>query len=281
MPLPNTNSFTEELAVSFEKASPQKPKTLAEAVSDSLLERMPRLSPDLFNKTRVVHPTLTPNQLKRVKEYQDRIMETHNEDSAFGSSCSAEIPRFTLAHVPRQKTITYKNACAVLGSLDINDRISDLRIGLRGSVLNFRSGSNNYMIGSIRLQGRLEWELPFKLDVNVDVPTVPTSFIDLGDEAIGLYSDIVRQMPRNLREKTEYTTPSMGILWAPTDSSLYVSGEIPEPTRSPQPNGDPALVLEIQDSARSYHHVVAVWNIGEELPFRNWIAEYSEGRSKK
>ena len=71
----------------------------------------------------------------------------------------------------------------------------------------------------------------------------------------------------------------MQVLWSPTDESLYATGEIPK-VEPPIPKRDPALILEIQDkdNLRKYRHVVAAWNIDEELPFRNWLAEYSEGR---
>ena len=105
-------------------------------------------------------------------------------------------------------------------------------------------------------------------------------FIELEDEAVSTYYDFLRQAPTELRKTTNLQTPDIGILWAPTDESLFVTGKIPKPKLIPLPRYDPALILDIPDGKNNYKHVVAAWDIGAELPFRNWLAEYSEHGTK-
>ena len=38
----------------------------------------------------------------------------------------------------------------------------------------------------------------------------------------------------------------------------------------------PAILLKTLEEAFDSEHVVATWDIGQEKPFKNWLAEYTE-----
>ncbi len=115
------------------------------------------------------------------------------------------------------------------------------------------------------------WTAPFSLDVCVSVPEVPQAISELGDEALLQYFTVIKRLRTSVKDSAGMQKPAIGVLWAPTDESLYVKGDVPK-----APKNDPALVLDIPGKERNYRHIVAAWNIGEERPFKNWLAEYTE-----
>ncbi len=320
-----TITLVDRLEKAFESPETvqRKPETLAQAVSDSLLGVMPRLSSKLLELQRRVRIKLTDEQKQKIGErcwgkfHSEKTIDTLRElgENAVIQKeeildkvnyrnvrfrCMAKIPSFSYVIHPN-KNIEYKGCASVLlnGKLSIaNTKGKKLWMVLNEGVRHndFSQGSQQYPglnefnldetdkvldfgyfnDGKVTLKINFAWRSPFKLNASADTPDIPESFIELGDEAIAAYYDHVRKAPRNLRRQTSLEPPSLGILWSPTPQSLYVTGKIPK-IEPPKPRGDPSLVLDIPDGDNHYKHVVAVWDIGQELPFRNWLTEYSEG----
>lgn len=288
-----TSTLVQQLEQGFEAVPKGKvePKTLAEFVSNHLMNNgLPRLSPELFKLTRNVDLTLTPEQIKKVDKHYK--LRAGNNSTNPKREFTAKIPRFTLANVPNQKEVVFQAVGRAIYEEDFRFKTEQgrLRISARGDT-GIHWGQEGYdhyerptkSSGLIELECKLKWTSGFKMSVGVKVPAVPKSFISLGDDAIAEYYCALRAAPRKLREKTTLVSPNLEVLWAPTNKSLYVTGTIPTPAPKirPLPRGDPALILDIPDQCRSYKHVVAVWDIGEEIPFRNWLAEYSEGTDRR
>ncbi len=271
-----TTTFIEEIERHIETTQTKRSetKTLAEAVSNELMQNgLPRISPELFELQRQANLTLTPEQIKKIDRHYDLISPGSKKQEP-SRKYFAEIPRFITAYLPDEKEIMFKEYGKILYSSHFNFKsLESISLHANRSLLVMNSS------GRKELEIKINWTPTFCLNVAVQAPIVPESFIDLGDDAIAKYYDTLRQVSPELRRKTTLTSPRLKVLWAPTDETLYCTGEIPEPI-PPRPKGDPALILDIPDGERSYRHVVAVWDIGQELPFRNWLAEYSEGRRK-
>ena len=310
-----TKQFMKSLEEAFETELPQEePQTLTEAVSNSLVPIMPRISPELFNFRREADVKISDNDQIRIisrsffkrgfdtsdKEWEGRMGEYgpgyELSSKNLTIKAKAEIPRFFYGIFP-QEEVTVSNCLDLTFlltkvfpeiaqySLNTIGRYSKKRQGddfdKYSSEFNAR-GIKKEDRGKLSLDFRLQWEAPYKLDVSARVPEIPEGFIELGDEAIAIYYDHARQVPKELRRRTKLETPNIGILWAPTDKSLYCTGtkEIPAPELIPIPKNDPALVLDIPGEDKNYQHVVAAWKIGEEMPFRNWLVEYTEGNTR-
>lgn len=300
-------TLVEKIEESFEPAERKesKPQTLAKAVSDALLPVMPRISNELFELRRRIEIQLTPEQKKEIGEKyfgdwnnsfclkllgkrQRQEEESFWKHEKLPFKCRGTIPSFSYS-LSSEEFVQYDNCASVfLKVRDFNitnkGRYSEEKLAIilgNPRHLDFRDDSifdfGNKKQGLVKLKYSAVWESPFKLNAATKVPEVPETFRELGDEAIATYYDFVRKVPANLRNKTNFQPPQIGVLWAPTPKSFYATGKIPkvEPSR---PKGCPALVLDIPDEEKSYRHVVAAWNIDEELPFRNWLIEYSESR---
>jgi len=267
-----TLTLGEELEKSFEK-KPQRKKanSLAEYVSDELMVSMPRLSPELFEIEREVNVPLAEKQSEKIRRYVAHQLDSRNLASfKIRSSVIASIPKFIYVPVCEDIAIFPKSG-VVFGSAKTEGFNSLLFGGNETTSFSYTDLNN------IKASAQIDWEASFKLDVNVKRPQVPEGFIELGDEAVSEYYQVLRSAPKEMRKKTQLDAPRIGVLWSPEERVLYASGDIPEP-RPEMPVGDPALILDIPDGEKSYRHVVAVWDIGDELPFRNWLAEFSEGR---
>ena len=285
----------------MEVSKTTKPKTLAEAVSNSLIQVMPRISPELFELTREVEVNLSNEQRKKVIEslykrsfdfiyeengtwdegrkrfFSDAEVNVHGKIPLFfyGQSSDERVTFGSLnPEISFKRRIETNNLKVTGFRLDTINKRNDIERILYFNPEKEQVIENDRGEFSINLQGT--WKAPYKLDVCATVPQVPEGFIELGDEAIATYYDFARQAPSDLRKKTSLQPPSIGILWAPTDESLYATGKIPGPSIIPRSRRDPALVLDIPDREKSYRHIVATWDIGEELPFRNWLTEYME-----
>src|SRR3989344_4205070 len=275
------NTLVTELESSFELAEAERPKpqTLAEAVSNSLMPIMPRISPELFDLKRNAKITLTPEQKRSIiSSYLERGCEDSggfcirwvdengnsirsiDDKNILSLECVAKIPSFAYTLHDERNAIYPKSACISTSFahmlFPIKRKDSEVNsLEIKGEFINRRYcdiylffphrhiGKND--IGDLKVVVQVEWKAPYKLDTEVNTPHIPESFVELGDE------------------------------------SLYVTGEVPIPTILPLPKLDPALILDIPHGERRYRHVVAAWNIGEELPFRNWLMEYSEGSAKR
>jgi len=296
-----TLTFVKQLEKKFESpetARQNEPTTLAEHVSNELMTSMPRISPELFEMTRAARIPLSEEQIialdplfyssmDAIKGVTTKISPGEiNAKEARGT-----IPRFVYSpHEEAQKVWKGAARATYAFKTEYSSEAVDwkecCKLDLEGKPTKkgARSGSLYATVKETdvfhRIKGKLEviWEAPPKLDINVKTPPIPKSFISLGDDAIAEYFEAVRKAPTELREKTELISPRIGVLWSPKDNALYCTGKIPKPRIIPSlPSGDPALILDIPDGDRSYKHVVALWDIGEEMPFRNWLAEYSEG----
>lgn len=305
-----TQTLVEQLEQGFESpevAREVKAKTLAEYVSNHLMQNgLPRISPELFDLKREVQVPLTDEQIKKI---DNLYMKSHNNPITMPSSlfdggweklssdwknkslngdnmgfktttkfncsyisgvkrnCKAEIPHFSYENHDRE-IASYEKMGIVSyeGHWDITGQSW-------GTEKSGRLGESNIKISE-------EWKAPLRLDVNVKVPEIPKGFVELGDDAIAEYYNALLIAPSDLRKTTSYESPKIGILWSPKDKVLYCTGKIPNPSVIPLSRGDPALILDFSDQDRSYRHVVAVWDIGDENPLRNWLAEYGEGGSK-
>lgn len=312
-----TTTLIEQLEKGFEDPAREKtePQTLAEAVSNELMNTLPRISPELFELKRKAKITLTPEQKRRIissylergcgdsgffttwiKENGNSIRGVRNDD-ILSLVCVAQIPAFAYTLHDERKAIYPKSASISasfthmllpLGGRD--DRLNSIEI--KGNCKDRSKYCDPHVtfpcthiekkdVGELKVVVQVEWKAPYELDTVVNMPHIPESFVELGDEAIGSYYQIATNLPKNLRKKTSLVSPHIGVLWRPTDESLYVTGKIPTPEKTPLPKNDPALILDIPDGSRNYRHVVAVWNIGEELPFKNWLTEYSEGSTTR
>ena len=293
------NTLVERLEESFEsvEAERHESKTLAEAVSNSLMPLMPRISPELFDLKRNAKITLTPEQKRSIiSSYLERgcedsggfcirwVDETGNsirsidDKNILSLECVAKIPSFAYTLHDERNAIYPKSACISTSFahmlFPIKRKDSEVNsLEIKGEFINRRYcdiylffphrhiGKND--IGDLKVVVQVEWKAPYKLDTVVNTPHIPESFVELGDEAISRYYQIATELPKNLRKKTSLVSPRIGVLWRPTDESLYVTGEVPIPTILPLPKHDPALILDIPDGERRYRHVVAAWNIGE------------------
>ncbi|MFH1802744.1 MAG: hypothetical protein ABH864_04850 [archaeon] len=306
-----TKTFVEQLEAKFESpetARQAKPTTLAEHVSNELMQNgLPRIAPELFELKRKASVMLDEKQktdigislLDRGLEGGAKWIKINGYDQAvldaekfktITFSCQGNVPRFFYG-VHDQKNVVH-GRCLV-PEIDLivkkspenivkyfGDRPEHKKLDL-GCDLSYNPGRvKKEDWGNLSIVSSAHWEAPYALDASAEIPQVPEGFIELGDEAIAEYYAAVRTAPPKLRKTTKLISPRIGVLWAPSDSILYATGKIPEPQRIPQSEGDPALILDIPDGERSYKHIVAVWDIGEELPFRNYLAEFSKGRLK-
>jgi len=311
------STLVEKLEENFEilpvdEREVKEPQTLAEAVSNSLLSVMPRISPKLFDVRRKANVKIYDKVQKEIisRSFCDRGFRSSQTDyenikgydlgyTIFDKNLKikamAEIPRFFYGIFPQEEVtipncldLTFfinKKFSKIAGyTLSIIERYKENNIENK-DIEKYHSvfGGRKIEIkdrGKLSLNFEIKWEAPFKLNVSARIPDIPGEFIELGDESIAVYYDYARKVPSELRKKTKLETPNIGILWAPTDSSLYCTGtkKIPNPKLIPQPKKCPVLVLDIPYGEKSYRHAVAAWNIGEELPFKDWIQEFSEGR---
>jgi hypothetical protein len=287
-------------------------QTLAEAVSNSLIPVMPRISPELFDIKRRVNVTLSDEQKERIdtlykmahpfgelpeREYDaqehhffgavlvNRIkiekVEDMNKRGLNGVSkrIDAKVPLFSYAGL-NEHTLCYP--CSINISYRQSWKKKEIFAWPNDGFLGGLGSTNSKKYqalgkSDIVIQGN--WKPNFKLASTVKVPELPKGFIELGDEAVATYYDYVRRAPRNLRRETSLQSPSLGVLWIPTPKSFYATGEIPKIETPVASKGDPILILDILGKERNYRHAVAAWDIGEEEPFRNWLSEFSEGSS--
>ena len=222
-------------------------------------------------------------------------LESVSAKDILSLECLAEIPSFAYTLHDERQAIYPKSACIsasfehVLFPIKRKDyEVESIEIIGKpnhkyGDFHSFfpRRGIKKKDVGELKVVVQVEWKAPYKLDTVVNTPHIPESFVELGDDAISSYYQIATKLPKNLRKKTSLVSPHIGVLLSLINESLYVTGEVPIPKTLPLPKRDPALILDIPDGSRNYRHVVAVWDIGKELPFRNWLAEYSEGSTKR
>ncbi|MBR9706646.1 hypothetical protein GOV14_06445 [Candidatus Pacearchaeota archaeon] len=300
----------------FEPISNQITETgsLAKYVSDSLMDKTPRISPELFGLSRKANLNLTPEQEGHIcNEYLGHYSPAFTyrisrEDFKYAFldstkiSVDAKIPYFAYAILPDNKEVIFSKS-AIITALDKFDistsnrdhpfkEYTDLVISHNNHSSSFSGliedkdidGKNlkkysfpSKSYGNVSLDVNAKWTAPFKLDVLTKVPEIPESFIALGDEAISAYYTALKNAPKKLRQKTSLISPRIGVLWVPSNASLCCVGKIPKAKSPPRIKGDPILVLDIPDKDKSHKHAIAAWNIDEELPFKYWITEFSEG----
>ncbi|MBS3090753.1 hypothetical protein J4433_03240 [Candidatus Pacearchaeota archaeon] len=304
------STLVEKIEQSFEKAEPksQEPKTLAEAVSNSLIKVIPRISPELFDIRREVDITLSSKQIEKIDTIYKMAHPFGNlpvikygtfNDSTFGAVAkrdieiegeeemkerklkrvrkiiNASIPLFSYANI-KDKIVCYPKSLDIIYEQDWKEK-RELAWPTDGALGGFCRESGEYQdLGKTNLNIKGHWSPNFKLNVAVEVPELPRGFVELGDEAVALYYAHVKGTSKELRKKTSLRSPSLGVLWIPNPKAFYATGNIPK-IEPPPKKGDPVLVLDIPGEKRSYRHAVAAWNIGEEIHFRNWLAEYTEG----
>ena len=174
------------------------------------------------------------------------------------------------------KIVCYPKSLDIIYEQDWKEK-RELAWPTDGALGGFCRESGEYQdLGKTNLNIKGHWSPNFKLNVAVEVPELPRGFVELGDEAVALYYAHVKGTSKELRKKTSLRSPSLGVLWIPNPKAFYATGNIPK-IEPPPKKGDPVLVLDIPGEKRSYRHAVAAWNIGEEIHFRNWLAEYTEG----
>ncbi len=297
-----TATLVEKLEEKFEVLPLQneeyEPKTLAEAVSNSLMPILPRISPELFEIRRKVNVTLSDKQFGKIDEIYisghpyENFLTFHTWNGVDGSEKAdiirkalrkkrnltgekraiAKIPFFVFSPIPGESVLTYKDSVKIQ-----YHRKFKFPVGFVNGEGYYDKERYPYekkvsKLGDSVLDIKEVWTAPLKLHANVIVPELPKEFVELGDEAIATYYDHIRELPKKLRRETSLSPPNLGVLWIPTPKSIYVTGEIPN-VNPPIPKGDPILVLDIQSKERNYRHAVAAWDIDEEEPFRDWLSE--------
>lgn len=253
-----TQTLVEQLEQAFEKPKtfkmPQtiRPRegTLVEYVSDELMQNgLPRISPELFELKRgEVEIQLNSEQKKAIENYFAKYIKTAHEvllkESEIKMKCRGNIPRFFYANVPGSEAVEIDGIGRVIYTtkteFDSNYANGGLAIIRVADEQRSRRGLLGIMIedqvrNQFYLNVRLEGIAPFMLNVCATVPKIPEGFIELGDEAIAKYYDIIRTAPKELRRKTTLEIPKVGVLWSPKDESLYATGKIPEPSVIPPP----------------------------------------------
>ncbi len=268
-----TQTMIEILETAFEPATKRKTaETLAKAVSNELMKTMPRLSPELFERIREANVNFSEAYIRRIDEHYLRAFHGYELRPEPVRLCSARIPIFAHACPPDQKEVVYPQA----GNISYEETVA---LENAGRVKLIRENRDNNLYwecgnGISILEIRSVWRAPFKLDVCVKVPEVPGSLAELGDEALLAFFSTAKQFRKDMKSRKNgiEKKPSLCVLWAPTDESFYCAGDVPL-----LPKNDPALILEIPDPDcdKSYRHIVATWNIGEERPFKHWLAEYT------
>jgi len=268
-----TQTLEQELLQASDTKPTKKTNTLAEHVSNELIVVMPRISPELFKSKRQAVISLTDEQSKDIEKYvRGQINCGLSKKVAITSKTVATIPRFIYVPITQQIS-TFTETGTVSGQINIQD-VHTVGFG--------NDAGAYYRRGELIDKGgtsQMNWEAPFKLNVNAQRPKIPKHLRSLGDDAIGLYYDSVRTAPDRLRSETRLESPELGVIWSPEDSILYATGEIPEPEPVPAIYG-PALTMTINGEDRKYQHIIALWDIEGERPLRNWLAEFSEGKSK-
>ena len=224
--------------------------------------------------------------------YYERVRYDNFNSSCCTMSSRAKVPAFAYTLFPK-KTITFPKTLEIILSIlsSINSRdLADFNVSMTdiwGNKYHFFDIKPYYheleRRGSEKIEQieedifsaplNISLRLPRKLHVSVEVPKIPDSLVELGDEAVAGYYNILTRMPLNERKRTTLETPRVGIVWAPSDYSFYCSTKIPQ--RLPLPERDPALVLDIPNGGKSHRHVIAVWDTEHELPLKNWLAEYT------
>lgn len=279
----STQTFLQKLEECLE--SDRQPKvelnSLAAVVSNELRERMPLISPELFERRRRAQIALSTKQLKKINEfYKEVVKNSFKSEKKY--VCSAEIPTFSYAIVPEQTEVVYPGAAKIA----LEETFAfDTTKSNKSTELCFHPGAycssdciecewvgvyqENARLGSAIVQINSTWTAPFTLDVLAKVPDVPAEMSEIGDEALLAYYELAKA--RKSKSKPSLSQkPRLGILWSPTEEVLYCNGDVPKPLTK-----DPALVLEIPDGKEKYCHVIAMWDIKDERPFKNWLAEYT------
>jgi len=289
------STLVEQIKEAFEVQVKTEGKTLAEAISNELAqEGVPRISPELFQRTRDVEIKLTQKQEEKIKEFYLSNQRGRKEGRELVVKCFGKIPQFSYSLNPESgssyKIVRYNNVADIFvkEKFEINGKRES---GLESSILFCVDGDGDrwfkehkdfgfpFIYGSeLSLKVDVLWRAPFKLCVNAEIPSVPENILkEEVESAYELYYKLASDLARKNRSFREMSSPSLGILWSPIESDLYCTGEIPAPQIIHTSRRDPILVLEIQENGGKYMHAVAAWNIGEELPFKNWLREYSEG----
>jgi hypothetical protein len=277
-----TKTMIETLEAAFEPAVKAKGKdvTLAEAISAELMKTLPRIAPELFTRMQTVDVSLSDKQRKALDRLYKDVRGESEWDKRFMNPvvrCTATIPVFAYCPVPDVKEYVQEGAARVTYEESFKFSTSDASVHLGKGGGGAYDCSQRWIwqrgtdVGLSNLEIKAVWEAPVTLSVCAAVPEVPPALASLGDDALLAYFTQAKALRKSQRKDAPVEKPSLRVLWAPTPESLYCKGEIPQP--APR---DPALVLDIPDGGKHYRHVIATWNIGEEKPFRHWLAEYAE-----
>jgi hypothetical protein len=271
-----TQTMIEMLEAEFEPVTKKnaRPTTLANAVSNELMKIMPRISPELLERKRTAQVNLSKKQIADINEWYKYAREESSWNERFMHPkrlCSAEIPIFAYAKVPEQTEIVYEKQGIVTYEDIFRFSTKDVYVKLetKGGCWKWDEMPGQKYAGTSVVEVRSVWTAPDTLNVCVKVPEIPQEVINLGDEALLQYFTTAKSLRASFKT-AGIQKPRLGVLWAPTDESLYIAGDI-----SQAPAKDPVLVLSVPDGEKNYQHVIASWNIGEERPFKHWLAEYT------
>ena len=309
-----------EIEKAFEPLELQSETTsnLNRWLSNNLMPYLPRISPALFAQRRVAKLELSPSEEKRFSDGTRSLLTiTDNKYSPWFSQSelsklpvktdfASEIPYFVLADLQdwggqkQEVGVARLSQTINLPSLKIAKlTFQDQPFGYNDPIFraSFSNGTQGY--SDSHLDMNLVWTSVQSPRVYVDIPQVPDKIRDLGYRAVELHQRLMQSAPEELRRNSLPSAPQFGVVWAPIDESLIVNsqeishakGNAAETRQIVQKqvlrSKDPLLVLSIPckeqrlyGSSR-YAHVVASWNIGEELPFRNWLDEYTDGGRKQ
>ena len=285
----NTQTMVKTLEKHFvELDKKAKPKTLAEAVSNNLIPIMPRISSELFEFRREATIKLTEEQRVHIDNWYVRFRRLRSDwkDVFYPIRvCKGTLSLFQYATVPDIRNvvcgnakITYEDGPKVFNTENSLHNLAIVNCNNKGNSRSYHQWFwNNKEFGNAEVTIKSVWTAPFTLDICTQVPQVPESITELSDLAMFHYfKEATTRVMKG--DKSSLLKPKLGVLWAPTDKVLYCTGKVPIPNDYPPVDrkSDPALILEIPDGDKIYRHVIATWDMENERPFKNWLAEYSE-----